>query len=301
MCKKISVFIVVFFYSGLCFSQSLFLHANNLKVQSSTTQDKTSQNQDVQSFGELPLETSLEWLNKNYVESSDDFHEKALLTLDRAYELEDELLKAKTHHVLMRWHAFHVPFTSDSILPHGEKAIALFKKVNDQEKAAMTSVELSFEYIEGNNTERSEQLIFDAIKIYEDSGNEKGLGTAFSKLSSIFLSQKEPELSIKYGLKALELTEKVKDHFTTQETWLALILAYHAAGELEKAIYAADKCIETIKIYNIDDEFNLARAYAYRGDVWADLEEYQKSLEDNVKSYEIVKAKVGSERPAVKT
>jgi two-component sensor histidine kinase len=208
---------------------------------------------------------------------------------------------AETHLVLMRWHAFHVPFTSDSILPHGEKAIALFKKTDDQIKLAATSVELAYESIEGNELERAEKLIFDAIKIYEALEDEKGLGSAYSRLSSIFLAQKEPELAIKYGLEALKLTEKVKEHMTSQETWLALVLSYHEAGELDKAINAADKCIETIIIYNIDDEFNLARAYGFRGDVWSDLKDYQKSLEDNLKSYAIVEAKIGAARPAAKT
>ncbi len=247
------------------------------------------------------IDASLRWLNNNYVESSDDFHEKALQTLGRAYQLEDAQLMAETHLLLMRWHAFHVPFTSDSILPHGEKAIALFEKTNDQVQLAASSVTLASEYIEKNELERAEKLIFDAIKIYEALEDEKGLGSAYSTLSSIFLSQKEPELAIKYGLEALKLTEKVKDYNTTQEIWLALVLAYHEAGELDKAIHAADKCIETITNYNIDDEFNLARAYGFRGDVWSDLGDYQKSLEDNLKSYAIVEAKIGAARPAAKT
>ncbi|WP_373493649.1 histidine kinase dimerization/phosphoacceptor domain -containing protein [Aquiflexum sp.] len=247
------------------------------------------------------IDASLKWLNNNYVESSEDFHEKALQTLGRVYQLKDTQLMAETHLVLMRWHAFHVPFTIDSVPLHGEKAIALFKKTNDQAKLAATCVELAFESIDGNQLDKAEKLIFDSIKIYEALEDEKGLGSAYSTLSRIFLSQKEPELAIKYGLEALKLTEKVRDYNTTQETWLALVLAYHEAGELDKAINAADKCIETITIYNIDDEFNLARAYGFRGDVWSDLKDYQKSLEDNLKSYAIVEAKIGAARPAAKT
>lgn len=310
MFKTIYTLILVSFFSGFSLlhfetiiKKRYFFHLLffGLFLNASLAQTDSINTYSLPTFKEVPVNISLEWLNNNYVENPENFHEKALQTLDRAYRLEDEKLKAEAHLLLMRWHAFHVPFTSDSILPHGEKAIALFKKVNDMAKVAITSVELAYEYIEGNDTERSEQLIFDAIEIYEASGNEEGLGSAFSALSSIFLSQKEPQLSIKYGLKALELTQKVEDHHTTAQTWLALVLAYDDAGEPEKAIHAADMCIKTINRYNIDDDFNLARAYGYRGDVWAELEEYQKSLEDNVKSYGIVEAKIGAERPAAKT
>ncbi len=97
------------------------------------------------------------------------------------------------------------------------------------------------------------------------------------------------------------MSEKVKDYETNQEIWLVLVLAYHEAGEMQLAIEAAGKCIETITNNNIDDEFNLARAYGYRGDVWSDMGDYQKSLDDNLKSYAIIEAKIGAERPAAKT
>jgi two-component sensor histidine kinase len=252
-------------------------------------------------FNELPKDSTLAWLNAHYVENPKNFHERALQALARSYQLQDEQFIAEMHLLLMRWHGYHVLFTIDSVFYHGEKAIDLFEQTGDRAKLATTGSELAFEYIDDNNLERSEELIFEAISIFEAMGDNMGLGAAYYRLSSIFNSQNEPELSIKYALEALEIAKLTKDYETTQQAWLVLVLAYHEAGEFENAIHAAEKCIETINDYQIDDQFNLARAYGYRGDVWAELKEYQKSLEDNLKSYAIVEAHIGAERPAAKT
>jgi two-component sensor histidine kinase len=255
----------------------------------------------VKSLQEQPIDSSLIWLNDNYVDNPDNFHKRALETLAQAYAVNDDQLKGESHLLLMRWHSFHVTFTMDSVYHHGEKAIVLFKLTNDQVNLAATSSELAIEYIDENDLKRSEELIFDAIAIYEDRGDEKGLGEAYHRLSSICLYQKETDLSIKYGLEALKIAGKSKEHYTSSQAWLALLLAYREAGELQKAIHAGNKCIETINNFDIDDEFTLARAYGFRGDVWSELKDYQKSLEDNLKSYAIIEAKIGAVRPAAKT
>jgi two-component sensor histidine kinase len=252
-------------------------------------------------FNELPIDSALVWLNENHVDNPENFHQRALKTLGRTYQLNDNQRKGEAHHLLMRWHAFHVLFTIDSIFYHGEKAIDFYKLTNDQKNLAATYSELAFEYIEGNDLKRSEKLIFDAIAIYESLDDQKGLGIAYHRMASILLYQKKPDLAIKYGLQSVKTTEDAKDYENTALAWLVLVLAYEDAGELEKSIHAASKCIETIATHNIDDKFTLARAYGYRGDAWSALKNYQQALEDNLKSYEIIEAKIGAERPAAKT
>ncbi len=252
-------------------------------------------------FNIQPPDSALVWLNEHYVENPDDFHNLALQTLEQTYQQKDEQRMAEAHLLLMRWHAYHVLFTIDSIFYHGEKAIALFKLTNDQANLATASAELAFEYIDQNDLKRSEELIFEAIAIYEALGDEKGLGASYHRLSRIFRSQKEPELSIKYALKALDFSQKAEDYSTTAQAWLVLILSYQDVGELEKAVEAGDNCIATVNNFVPEDVFTLARAYAYRGDVWADLRDYQKAIDDNSKSYSIVEAEIGAERPAAKT
>ncbi len=247
------------------------------------------------------VKSDLIWLDDNYVDNPANFHERALQTLAQTYQLKDDQLKGEAHQVLMRWHAYHVLFTIDSIYQHGEKALTLFKQTNDQTNLAATSSELAFEYVDDNDLKRSEDLIFEAIRIYENQGDEQGLGETYNRLAHISLSQNAMDKAIQYSQKALKLSEKVEDHTTTALAWLTLLLTYLDIEEYEKAIHAGNQCIETVQTYQAADDFTLARAYAYRGDTWAKLGDYQNSLEDNKRSYAIVEAKIGPERPAAKT
>lgn len=252
-------------------------------------------------FTELPTDSTLAWLNAHYVENPENFHQRGLQFLDRTYQLQDDQLMAETHLVLMRWHSFHVPFTIDSVFYHGEKALVLFSQLDDRANMAATSSELAIEYVDENNLKRSEKLIFEAIALYEELGDQKGLGRSYYRLSGIINSQKDHKSSIRYALEALEISEQAEDYETNALAWLSLILSYNDIGELDKAIDAGNQCIKILTTYVQDDVFSLARAYGYRGDVWAAKQDYQKSLEDNIKSYAIVEDEIGAERPAAKT
>jgi two-component sensor histidine kinase len=252
-------------------------------------------------FDSLPIDSALIWLNENHIDNPDGFHKRALQTLTKVYQIDDDQLKGEAHLLLMRWHAYHGLFTADSIYKHGEKAITLFNHVDDQLNLAITSAELGNEYVRKNDLERAEKLVFDAISIYEGLGEKKEIGSTYRKLANILRNQNEPELSIKYGLKTLEISKETAHNYETAMAWMGLIRAYHDNGELEKAIQAGNNCIETVNNFVPEEKFLLAKAHAYRGDVWADLGDYQKSLEDNETSYAIVEAKIGAKHNATKT
>jgi two-component sensor histidine kinase len=252
-------------------------------------------------FDKLSIDSTLVWLTNNIVNNPDHFHATALKTLDRAYESGDDQLKGKAHLLLMRWHYYFIPFTIDSIYDHGEKALVLFKRANDQLSLAATSAELGDEYTRKNDSKRAEELIFDAIDIYEELGAREELGAVYRKLASVFLSQNEPELSIKYGLNAVEIAEETDNTFESAMSWMGLIRAYHENGEKEKAIEAGDKCIAIANNYLPNEKFLLAKAHAYRGDVWLDLGKYQEALVDNRIAHDTVAAQLGVEHNATKT
>ena len=252
-------------------------------------------------LGDLSTDSTLAWLNANYVENPEHFHEKALQALSRSYQLDDEPFRADMHLLLMRWHSFHVPFTIDSVFYHGEIALRLFEKNDDLDKLAVTSSELAIEYVDENNMKRSEALIFRAIALYEELGDQKGVARSYYRMAGIFNAQKDHERAIQYAKQALEISTQAEYYQTAALAWQILILAYLDTGQLELGIEAGNRCIEILTTHVQDDVFSLARAYGYRGDVWAAMGDYQKSLEDNIKSYGIVEEEIGAARPAAKT
>jgi hypothetical protein len=130
-------------------------------------------------FHVLSPDSTLAWLNDNYVENPEGFHQSALQALAGSYQQDDEQFRAEMHLLLMRWHSFHVPYTIDSVFYHGEIALRLFEQNNDLEKLAVTSSELAIEFVDENNMKRSEALIFRAIALYEELGDQKGVARSY--------------------------------------------------------------------------------------------------------------------------
>ena len=255
----------------------------------------------VNPFEKLPIDSALAWLNDNYIANPQNFHERSLLTLKRAYQSDDDRLKGQAHLLLMRWHAYYVPFTMDSIYYHGKKAKVFFERANDQSRLAATIVLLGFEYVDQNDVDRAEELIFEAVDIYEALEDRQGILDCYIKLSKVFRDQKSPELAIRYALEALEIAQDLEDHYSMAMSYMRLIRAYHDNGELEKGIEAGDNCIETVNTFVPEERFLLARGYGFRGDIWSDLGDFQKSLDDNMMSYNIVVERMGADKPATQT
>lgn len=255
----------------------------------------------VNTFVKLPIDSALVWLNDNYIENPQDFHERSLQTLKRAYQENDDQLKGEAHLLLMRWHAYYVPFTMDSVYYHGEKARVFFERANDLSGLASAIVLLGFEYVDQNDVDRAEELIFEAVDIYEALEDRQGILDCYIKLSKVFRDQKSAELAIRYALDALEIAQDLEDHYSMAMSYMRLIRAYHENGQLEKGIEAGDNCIKTVNNFVPEERFLLARGYSYRGDIWSDLGDYQKSLEDNRMSYSIVVERMGAEKPATQT
>lgn len=252
-------------------------------------------------FKNLSIDSALLWLNKNYVDNPEGFHERALETLARAYRAKEEHQMAKSHQLLARWHGYHLPMGPDSIINNGLKSAELFERVKDSVNLAKTYGSLAIDYLNTNDLEQSEAFIFKAIAIYEALGDEKGAGASYRRLADIFQVQQEPDLSIQYGLEALKLTKRTKDYYNHSLAWLGLIKTYQDIGALDKAKDAGDNCIETVKKFVPDEVFILARGYSSRGDVLTDLKAYANALEDHEKAYAILEEKVGKDHPASKT
>lgn len=252
-------------------------------------------------FNDLSIDSALVWLNDNHVENPDNFHLRALSTLAKVYQLQDDQLKGEAHLVLMRWHGYHVPFTMDSIFYHGEKALTLFKRTNDRSNLAFTSSKLVVNYEALNDLERAEELAFEAIRIYEALEDPKGVGVSYRRLAGIYSSQKAPELALKYALEALSLTENTDDHYNTALAWLVLIDAYQGMGELEKAVQAGENCIAVVNKFVPEEVFILARAYADRAKVWTILKNHQQAIADASEAYAIVERQIGAARPSTKS
>lgn len=242
-----------------------------------------------------PIDSALIWLEDNIIDNPAPYHSIALNTLVRAYRTNDHLLIADVHDLLASWHAYHRPFTYDSVLYHSQKAVLQLEQTNDQIRLADSYITLASDYLNTNETDLGQELIFKSIAIYEKRSNEEGLAKAYRRLATLYNGEEQTDLAIKYGEQSLELSQKNEDFPTMGVALLELTTAYRKAGQLEKAYAAADECILISEnSLPMPDYIGIPmRAYSNRGEVSLQAGNYELSLNDHMKAWELAKQAAG--------
>jgi len=248
-------------------------------------------------FEQQPIDSALSWLEKTMRDDPENYHQVALQTLDRALTLGNDSLIAEAHDRLAAWHCFNVPFHQDSCVYHSEKLLEYLLKTGDQVKIADAYLNLTIDYLNNNQLETAQEACFRAIDIFEQLNDREGLGRGYRILSSVFITQEEPESSIKYARKAIAiLEENTENEILVAITRLNLITGYYQLEQYERSVAVADTCL-TMVLENYPEEFGiLGRAYSFRGDAYLELGKYDEALSDYTAAWKTVEAVVGPER-----
>ena len=278
MSKVISAIILVCFFHGLSFSQSL--NANDLREQ--------------------PIDSSLSWMRTNATtgKNLDEFHTIGLKTLKRSLKTENDTITAQIHESLANWHAYNGIFSPDSVVYHAEKALAYHLKANDEKKIADTYRSLSIDYLNTGQLEKAQEVLFKSIALYEDLNDDAGLGSAFRTLGVLYRVMEDFEKSITYTNKAIPLLEKTENYSSLAIAQFNLIIGYGELGEFEKAYAATEYCLEIVRTKAPEEIFVAVRAYSYRGDVYIKAKDYENALKDYMAAWEMCIKQVGEERCA---
>ena len=248
---------------------------------------------------DLPLDSSFAWMNKYEYRTNDTFyavgHEVGLQILGRAYLTKKDSIIAEAHFLLREWHDYKKPFSFDSILYHSVKTVELYLKNGNQRKIAQYSTFLAMDYLSVLEYKKGQEALFRALEIYEALEDEPGMARAYQNLSLFAINLEQPEQSIKYADKAMNLFEKADDYIAMAMTYLRYIKSYTMLGQYDKAYQAATDCIELTETKVSVDATERGfsgrdiggRAYSARGNVSIIREDYERALEDYTKTWEI--------------
>jgi two-component sensor histidine kinase len=248
-----------------------------------------------------PLDSTLVWLSENYMDDSKDYHQIALHTLARSYQTHDDRLIGDAHNVLNEWHGQHTLFNVDSTLFHAEKTLFLYERTGDHRKIAKVYNNLAEAYLRNSFFDKSQNAAFEAIKRYEVLGDEQGVAIAYKYLARNSELQDQPEQSIKFAKQAIEVFDRIEDHYNHSITLWSLIKSYRRLEQYDLAIEAANKCILLVDTYIPDELAIKTRGYSFRGDAEADKGDYDKALISHHKALEIVTGAIGKDRAATHT
>ncbi|MFK7834214.1 MAG: histidine kinase dimerization/phosphoacceptor domain -containing protein [Winogradskyella sp.] len=280
MTKTISTLLTVCFFVCLSFSQSTPLNSDNFKT--------------------VSIDSCLSWLRENTYTGKDldNFHAIGLQTLKRSQKESDITTIAEVHEELVNWHSYNGTFSGDSIIHHAEKALDYYITLDDKKKIADTYRALSIDYINMRELDKSQDVLFKAIALFEALKDEAGLGKAYRTLGALYQVMEDYDKSVAYLNKAIPVLEKAEDFAGVAIAQFGLIQSYGKLGEYEKAYKAADYCMETVRKKVPEETFILVRGHSYRGEVYLEDKKYDEALEDFIKAWEICSAKIGEERCA---
>ncbi len=280
MYRVISAIILVCVYSGLCFSQSGNVSAQDLKDQ--------------------PIDSSLSWMRANVTteENLEKFHEIGLNTLKRSLKTGNDTLTAQIHESLAAWHSYNGLFSPDSVVYHAEKALGYYLRANDKKKIADTYRSLSIDYLNTGQLEKAQEVLFKSIELYEDLNDDAGLGSAFRTLGVKYRVTEDFEKSIAYTIQAIPLLEKTENYSELAIAQFNLIIGYGKLGDYERAYKATEYCLEIVRTKVPEEIFIPVRAYSYRGEVYTKAKNYESALKDYITAWELCIQHVGEERCA---
>jgi len=251
-------------------------------------------------FKSVSIDSCVSWMKENTynMEIGTLYHDISLQTLKRASKNSDNQTLADIHETISSWHAYYGIFSPDSVVHHSEKTLEFYKKLDNKKKIADTYRILAVDYINVRNLEKSQEVLFKAIALYEASNDTAGLGKAYSSLSSLHQVMEEPEKTIKYARKAIEIFEQNENYASIAIAHFNITDSYGKLGEYDKAFKSADYCIEIAETKVPEEVFIATRAYSFRGDIGIKTKDYQRALKDYIRSWEICVAKAGEERCA---
>lgn len=248
-----------------------------------------------------PIDSLLVWLDENILPNPDYYHEIALHTLAKAHTSKDDFRIGAAHARLATWHGYYIPFVEDSIVYHSEKTVEYYQKAEAVEELAGAYLSLSIDYMNTSQTQKAQEVLFEAITIYEELKDEAGLGRAYRRLTILCNIEGQLDQAVEYGKQALDLLAKDQDYYSIALVYLEFIDIYRKLERYEASYMAADSCIAIVERAVDNGQGILARAYADRGKTADADKDFEQAFQDHNQALAIVTEFVGPDHPAVST
>ncbi|PQV50346.1 two-component sensor histidine kinase [Jejuia pallidilutea] len=251
-------------------------------------------------FQTVAIDSCLSWMRNNAYTGKDldNYHAIGLQTLKRSLATKETQTILQVHETLANWHGYNGIFPPDSVVYHSEKVLEYQLLGNDKKKIADTYRTLAIDYINVRKLDKSQDVLFKAIALYETLEDELGLASAYRTLGSLHQVMEDFQKSVDYTLKAIPILEKNKKYASVAIAQFNLIIGYGELGEFDKAYNAADYCLNLVKTKASEEIFIPVRAHSYRGEVYVKAKDYKNALKDFIKAWELCVANIGEERCA---
>ena len=169
--------------------------------------------------------------------------------LDSAFYYSDQALKIigkkatpqKGYAYMTRGNLFRTAKDSISAEENFERAVNLFKKINDSTGVARSNYNWAVYYYDYDNYLQAEKLLNDALQIFNRLGEHYWIALTTNVLGTIRLDRDKYEQAKTYFNTSLNHAQQSRDTLLQFDTYLNLSLVDYYAGNLDGALIYAQK------------------------------------------------------------
>ena len=279
---------VVLFYTTLII---LFIFLSFSFSIAQTSQVEASRKiADEYDYKNMPIDSTLAYIQKHAMRSFKDAYQVLNELKVRAYASNDARLISEVHYYFASWNTTFFVERVDTTIYHMEKCAEFLEKTDDKILLGGTYDQLAVDYINKNDLEKAQGVIMKAIAIYQELESAEGLALMDGRLASLYFAANEPEKTILYGGKSLEVFKKYDNK--NAEIFLILLERMNAFTALEKyneALKTADEALVVLdkegKGINPNSR-DYYRGYLFlnRGHTHLANKQYEKAMQDYANS-----------------
>ncbi|MEN0050416.1 MAG: histidine kinase dimerization/phosphoacceptor domain -containing protein [Bacteroidota bacterium] len=256
-----------------------------------------------QSLEHLPLDSLMQWVNENartiYENgNTTQVHHYAYLCLTRAKEQAaiDHIIEA-SQNLAMLHYMMEDKNVPDSSLFYDQLALEYLLRTDDKVAIAKAYNYVAGDYLGLDDYENAQANYLKSLEVREELNDQKGMAKVYSDLSFLYAHSEDHERAVQYGEKGIEAMETMSapDSIDLGIAWFYLVRSYIKLEQFDKALQASQNSVKLLEPYADEAPFALMKAYAFRGEAYQALREYEKALADYYHAWEFGKSKVADE------
>lgn len=167
---------------------------------------------------------------------------------------------------------------AEKAFQYGEECLLLAKKTGFKKGEANISMNLGLLYADKSDYSSSKKYATNALKIYEELGQDADIAQAYTNLGVIADYESQYPKAIEYYGKALAISEKLKDDYGISGALYNLGLIYNARGDYHMAMQHWSRAL---KIFVATDEKEgISSVYLAMGGVYKQQLNFPKAIEN---------------------
>jgi AraC-like DNA-binding protein/tetratricopeptide (TPR) repeat protein len=167
-----------------------------------------------------------------------------------------------------------------------EEAIKISKQINYRSGEAAGIRSIGIYYLNKGNYDQASERLYQALRIFENGKDLKGIGNCYSTLGSIHRQRDDFEKSKEFYGKAIEMYQKTNNEKDMAGTYNSLGVLHLSARKFDEALAYINKSLDIRK--KINDRYGISQSYSNMAIIYTNQNKHNEALDCFEKNLPIV-------------